>query len=286
MNRAIVFLLFVFCLLPVETAKAAAIVSEEGQYVVVSGVHVQDSAKDATIARNQAFDKGLQQAIQAIAQQKIPATAQAQFKSPSVAALTNMVADFETQSEKSSATHYMADFTFRFYKKQILGILPAGSFQQPAPASDMTSAALPSTEGVDNSDLSNIADQISADVQKSVQQNNAPSQTQPSVSNVTNNLIPKTVPPLALGSTTQMQNFQLIVQYQNLPQWLYLQKKLKNLTGVSNLTPYQIQTTQSVLRIDYLGSSPMLQTMLQKNGFDIIPQTPVNPSLIIIKGRG
>jgi hypothetical protein len=83
-----------------------------------------------------------------------------------------------------------------------------------------------------------------------------------------------------------MQNFQLIVQYQNLPQWLYLQKKLKNLTGVSNLTPYQIQTTQSVLRIDYLGSSPMLQTMLQKNGFDIIPQTPVNPSLIIIKGRG
>jgi len=102
--------LFVMLLLMLSTSAAWA---QAGAVYTAAGIDVDVTGDTATL-RDQALLQGQRKALQKILSDIAPADRAAALTLPSDDVISTWVQDFEIEEEKSSATHYIGRYTFRF----------------------------------------------------------------------------------------------------------------------------------------------------------------------------
>lgn len=93
----------------------------------VNGVAVDVTAADATSARDQAILEGQRKAFDILVQRLAGAGQASAVRHPGDNELSNMVRDFEVESEKVSAVRYVGVLTFRFAPDAVNAVIGATS---------------------------------------------------------------------------------------------------------------------------------------------------------------
>jgi hypothetical protein len=122
-------------LLSVIAVLAAAPQARAGTYTV-SGIPVDVTAADAAAARDQAIVEGQRAALKVLIENMMGSEKAAQITLPDDAGISDMVQDFEVESERLSAVRYVGTLTFRFLSDpvdQLVGRAPAGTVLTTAP---------------------------------------------------------------------------------------------------------------------------------------------------------
>src|SRR5262245_21151671 len=102
-----------------------------GTYTV-SGIPVDVTADDAATARDQAILQGQREALKTLIENMMGTEKAAQIALPDDAGISEMVQDFEVESERLSAVRYVGTLTFRFLSDpvdRLVGRAPPGTVQ-------------------------------------------------------------------------------------------------------------------------------------------------------------
>jgi hypothetical protein len=113
----------------------AAPQARAGTYTV-TGIPVDVTAENAAAARDQAIVEGQRAALKLLVENMMGTEKAAQIALPDDAGISEMVQDFEVESERLSAVRYVGTLTFRFLSDpvdQLVGRAPAGTIQTTAP---------------------------------------------------------------------------------------------------------------------------------------------------------
>jgi len=103
----------VACLFGMLAAVGSAYAQQEPALYVASGIAV-DLTGDIATARDQALLQAQREGIRQVFAEIVPEDALARLPLPGDEEITGWVHDFEIEDEKTSATHYLGRFTFRF----------------------------------------------------------------------------------------------------------------------------------------------------------------------------
>jgi len=106
-----------------------------GTYTV-TGIPVDVTAENAAAARDQAIVEGQRAALKLLVENMMGSEKASQIALPDDAGISEMVQDFEVESERLSAVRYVGTLTFRFLSDpvdQLVGRAPAGTVQTTAP---------------------------------------------------------------------------------------------------------------------------------------------------------
>jgi hypothetical protein len=112
----------------------------------VSGVNVDVTASDAATARDQAIIEGQRAALKMLIEDLLGAETAAQIALPGDDAISEMVEDFEIESERLSSVRYIGVLTYRFDSFKVDDLLAAYG-GAPGSAVD-TSASTSTTIGI------------------------------------------------------------------------------------------------------------------------------------------
>jgi len=121
--------IFVAVLLASVAFLAMAPQARAGTYTV-SGIPVDVTAADASAARDQAIVEGQRAALKALVENMMGAEKAAQIPLPDDAGISDMVQDFEVESERLSTVRYVGTLTFRFLSDpvdRLVGRAPPGT---------------------------------------------------------------------------------------------------------------------------------------------------------------